>query len=495
LKSIFNFNNNDKEITMFIKIIRIIILVLLIVVLIGGCSKKSGKGAPTSGELPLNDPTIPSTQNDLYRFLAYGNDHIIDNSPDDDCTMIFSIEGIGDVDGTYKTTLVDCVASTFYYDEISDTVYKYNYVLVCDTQGKWDDDWDGGDYDANGWIYKIETDIDGQTTAVKAATIPLIDSDKSDIRDPDACDLIAIGKFVDPAKAKLHAFVFDGMDAKIKHYTADIEYDDGDLTNGDLVQTITAHASNDHAAGMAVTPTTDDNHMHVIVCDNIDKCLYVYPIKYQNSTWQADGNSYTLAGISPDCPIDVCIVRYHYDAENAKWGAYVAVRETDSFGGTHDYLKCYGWNGSGYSNQTATSASAIDYFPGIIALDTQKVGCESDYYESSGDDYDGPEDQHHEGRIAVFMIDTSDLRGYKLRQVQFGHTANSYYTFTEKFICDIKGGIWAEGFAVCKYDSGSGESRDIGYAYVVSDRDPDLISGDGQTNWGENCGLFINEDS
>ena len=420
---------------------------MIFLVLIVGCSKSNQTNIPVTGEMPAISGEGTEDAGDVVRKLMTVYD-IHENDPCETVESSFCPEGLGD----YYSTLVDSVAATYYKPSST----YYNYVLVCDTQYRWSASW--GSY-PRVRLYRLTTA--DEPTSTDYATIP-----GTDLKDPDGCDLIAVGNY-------LYAFVADSDEPEVLLYYWTLNAD-GTLSNSTPTYgRAFSHDNMNHAQGIAATITEDSSHYDLFVCSPKDNDIFIF---------DEGGNKNFEINIAPDQPVDVCITRYG----NNNWIAYVAVRDSDS--GFNDSIRCIKWTGSTYEY----SHDAVDNdgddddddkFPFIMSLSVLKAAVDSG-------------NEHDTGTVCVLMGDHHDYRSYLLRQLDFGSTYNTYYKFFDDFTTtnyevEVDGGMASESLAICRqYYSAGGGNYYQGYHYIFSDRDPDL-----NYSPGNNVLVFNNNES
>jgi len=442
--------------------IRLIISVAVLLLLIIGCSRSNQSNMPVTGEMPAISGGEIGDKGSLEevaypeRFGAATYD-IHENDPCTTAQTHFSPEGVG----TYYTTLLDCIAGTYY--EYSGTYY--NYILACDTQYKWSGSWQNY---PRVRLYKLSSA--DSPSATNLSYLP-----GTYFWDPDGCDLVNVESY-------LYAFVADSGTNYVRLYYWTLNTS-GNISTGPSYARLFSHDDMNNCQGVAATITYDTSHYHLLVCDPSDRRLFVF---------DQDGNTIGFSGgydyyqfPSGEKPIDVCVARYP-NGEWSYWIAYVAVRNSSD--GNNDCIRCFKWDGSDYdlnSNANCTG-SGPDYFPNIMSLSVLKCGVSAS-------------SEHNDGTVCVLMYDTDDFRGYYLRQIDFGSSDSAYDDFTDDFDSvtstidgeQIDAGI-SESLAMCKQYYSSGGNTYIGYHYCVNDRDPDLNGTETAPYNGDNILLYNN---
>jgi len=410
---------------------KILLIIGLLLLLIIGCSNEHPSTSPLMSDLPSGDePSEATDDSDVVRSLM-ATYYIHGNDPQETYEAYFDPEGLG----SGYSTLVDCVAATYYYYNGS----YYNYVLVCDTQYKW-----SGSYASypRCQLWKLTTA--DEPTATRIGYIP-----GTYTKDPDGCDLIEENNY-------LYAFVYDDFTEKVYLYYWALNAAGGVTAQAATYSDQFYDADMNGGQGVAVTITDSWPNYDLFVCDPENDIVFVF-----NETTKTSATEYAISGASP---IDVCAVR----KDSNEWFAYVACRNDDD--GNDDVVKVFDWNYSTsvYDTTDADCSTGTDTFPFILSIASLK-------WES-----------HDNNTVAVLSYDTTDMKGYRLRQLDFGNG----YTCTEDFDAEIVGGIASESLAICKQRYYVSPDWYIGYHYVLSDRDPDLNSC-GTTN-GRNVIIYNN---
>jgi len=155
------------------------------------------------------------------------------------------------------------------------------------------------------------------------------------------------------------------------------------------------------------------------------------------------------------------------------WNLYIGVQALDW---DNDFIYCYHYDDDNttYSDgHVADGSGTGDYFKGLIHLASAKSGLYKDHDINPGE---GIEMGHYSGTVCVLMYQPT-LRGYMLRQVDFGkQTVSGYYTFEEDFAWNVPASseiVWPEAFALGKqwYDV---TNRYRGLLYIMGSRNGDL---------------------
>jgi hypothetical protein len=426
----------------------------LILIILSGCS--SGKTENSTDSL-----IGPSSE----KAISHGDENAIRSCSWYPPAYVNGFDFVENGIGNYKATLIDCIADTCYLTSSGDSG---NYLLVCDQQGTWD----SSPLKARMHVFFIPSDADEPSDVKDAANVQ-----GTTIIDPDACDLIAIDEGQNTWK--LYAFVYDGYDGIISHYSWTIDTSDGDLSDGEWLSTTTIDCGdNAHASGMAVTPLGNDKDYNIIVCDPQEKEVFKHHYRFNSGTsgWEMIGvDLAVLDNISPNIPIDVAITRY--DNNDEYHTAYIAVESaTDR---NEDYIYCYHWDGTDYDeNAIADGLGTSDYFHYLVSIDVMKVGADSDATPTIGI-------QHYNGTVVAHMVNVGLFRSYCFRQVDFYGAAqeDEYNEFIQNYspVNSSVGEIFPESLAVARYykklPPPPSDHHISGQLMFIASRNPDLESG------------------